>query len=93
LRFPILFADHISKHYTIHSNRLRVIQRGVDLKLFDPNVRKTQRLINLAQEWRLPDDLPLILFPGRITRWEGQETFINALAALPTSPFFCCDFR
>ena len=82
-------ADHICRNYeTIHTNRLRVIHRGVDLKLFDPYARKPHRVIELAKEWRLPDDLPLILFPGRITRWKGQEAFIKALAALPHRRFF-----
>src|SRR5688572_4933273 len=67
-------AEHICKNYkNMHSSRLRVIPRGVDLKLFDPYANKTQRLIELAREWRLPDDLPIILFPARITRWKGQE--------------------
>lgn len=82
-------AEHIKKNYpTAKASRLRVIQRGVDLKLFNPYAQKTQRVIELAREWRLPDDLPLILFPGRITRWKGQEAFIKALAALPHRRFF-----
>jgi glycosyltransferase involved in cell wall biosynthesis len=32
--------------------------------------------------------LPLILFPGRITRWKGQDVFLKALALLPHRNFF-----
>ncbi len=81
-------ADHIQQNYTIHSDRLRVIHRGVDLKLFNPFGHSPQRMIQLAREWRLPDDLPLVLFPGRITRWKGQDVFIKALARLPHRHFF-----
>ncbi len=33
-------------------------------------------------------ELPIILFPGRITRWKGQDVFLRALAALPNRNFF-----
>src|SRR5262249_23306279 len=53
-----------------------------------PGNISTQRMIALAKEWRLPDALPLILFPGRISRWKGQDVFIKALAQLPHRNFF-----
>lgn len=81
-------ADHIVKNYTVDPSRLRIIHRGVDLKLFNPFSHVPQRMIELAKQWRLPDELPLILFPGRITRWKGQDVFIKALAALPHRHFF-----
>jgi len=81
-------AEHIQKNYTIDPHRLRIIPRGVDLKLFNPFGHSPQRMIELAKQWRLPDELPLILFPGRITRWKGQHVFIKALAALSHRHFF-----
>jgi glycosyltransferase involved in cell wall biosynthesis len=81
-------AQHIRAHYAVDTSRVRIIHRGVDLKLFDPFKHSPQRMIVLAKEWRLPDDLPVIIFPGRITRWKGQDVFIRALAALPHRHFF-----
>ena len=81
-------ADHILKNYEMDANRLRVIHRGVDLKLFTPLGHSPQRMIDLMQEWRLPDSLPLILFPGRFARWKGQDVFVKALAQLPHRNFF-----
>ena len=81
-------ADHINKHYQIDPERLRVIHRGVDLKWFNPFAHSPQRMIELTRQWRLPDELPLILFPGRITRWKGQDVFLRALARLPHRKFF-----
>lgn len=81
-------AEHIRKNYAPSPDALRVIHRGVDLKLFNPFGHSPQRMIQLAKEWRLPDHLPLILFPGRITRWKGQDVFLNALARLPHRHFF-----
>ncbi|MEQ1789808.1 MAG: glycosyltransferase family 4 protein [Rickettsiales bacterium] len=81
-------ADHIQQNYEINSEKLRIIHRGVDLQLFNPNAHSAQHMIDLAKEWRLPEDLPLILFPGRFARWKGQEVFIKAIAKLPHRNFF-----
>ena len=81
-------SDHIRKNYRMDESRLRVIHRGVDLKLFNPFAHSPQRMIELTKEWRLPEELPLILFPGRITRWKGQDVFLKGLAALPHRNFF-----
>lgn len=81
-------AEHIKKYYGTEASRVRVIHRGVDLKLFHPGNHSPQRMIDLAKEWRLPEDRPLILFPGRLTRWKGQEIFIKALMQLPHRNFF-----
>jgi glycosyltransferase involved in cell wall biosynthesis len=81
-------ADHIRHNYKMNMEQLRVVHRGVDLKVFNPFSHSPQRMIELTKEWRLPDELPLILFPGRITRWKGQDVFIRALARLPHRHFF-----
>lgn len=81
-------CQHIRSHYKMDESRLRIIHRGVDLKLFNPFAHSPQRMIELTKEWRLPEELPLILFPGRITRWKGQDVFLKALAALPHRNFF-----
>jgi glycosyltransferase involved in cell wall biosynthesis len=81
-------AEHIMANYEMDQSRLRVVHRGVDLTLFNPNAYSAQRMIDLAQEWRLPEDLPLILFPGRFARWKGQEVFVRALAQVPHRDFF-----
>lgn len=81
-------AEHIRQNYEIDEQKLRVIHRGVDLQLFNPKTHSTQHMIELCKQWRLPEELPLILFPGRFARWKGQEVFIKALAKLPHRNFF-----
>jgi glycosyltransferase involved in cell wall biosynthesis len=82
-------ADHIEKNYQVDSSIIRIIHRGVDLSLFDPKRIIPQRMIDLTTRWRVPDDLPLIVMPARITRWKGQHILIEALAQLPHRHFFC----
>ena len=44
-------------------------------------------MIQLSQQWRLPDGLPVVLLPGRLTRWKGQTVLIEALARLQRDDF------
>lgn len=81
-------AQHILDNYPVNPEHIRIIQRGVDLRLFTPDLFSHQRMETLVKEWRLPLDLPIVLFPGRITRWKGQDVFLRALAALPHRNFF-----
>ncbi|MEO0036320.1 MAG: hypothetical protein RLZZ501_2343, partial [Pseudomonadota bacterium] len=63
-------------------DRIRVVPRGIDLSRFDPARVSPERIIQLAQKWRLPDGYPVIMLPGRLTRWKGQAVLIEAIARL-----------
>lgn len=82
-------AGHIVRNYGIDASRIDVVPRGIDLVRFDPEKIHRDRMIKLAGEWRLPDDKPIILLPGRLTRWKGQAELLDALAKLPGQNFFC----
>lgn len=75
-------GEHISQHYRTEAERVRVIPRGVDLTLFSPDAVSRLRLARLATDWRLPEDAPVILMPGRLTNWKGQRLMIEAMARL-----------
>lgn len=75
-------AEHARRIYGLAAERIRVIHRGVDLTKFDPNRVSQERIIQLANRWRLPDGYPVIMLPGRLTRWKGQRVLIEALALL-----------
>lgn len=68
---------------------VRVIPRGIDLDAFDPWAVSPERLAALAQAWRLPDGMPVVMMPGRLTRWKGQEVLIDALARLGRHDLRC----
>ena len=82
-------AEHAIATYGIAPERVRVIERGVDLLRFDPQRISQERIIRLAREWRLPDDRPVVMLPGRLTRWKGQLDLIAALALLGRSDLCC----
>lgn len=75
-------ADHMQARYPIEPERIRVVHRGIDIDIFDPNKVSQERIIQLATRWRLPDGYPVVMLPGRLTRWKGQEVLIEALAML-----------
>lgn len=80
-------ADHIRRHYKIDPDRLTVVPRGVDLALFDPSVVPGARVIKLSEEWRLPDGVPVVMLPGRLTRWKGQRLLLEALTRIDRRDF------
>jgi glycosyltransferase involved in cell wall biosynthesis len=75
-------AEHVKTHYGVPAERIQVIHRGVDLDIFAPQSVPVQRILALSQRWRLPDGVPVIMLPGRLTRWKGQGIFLEALAKL-----------
>ena len=82
-------AGHIRKIYGVPSSNIRVIPRGIDLDKFDATKISQERRIKLANEWRLPDDMSIIMLPGRLTRWKGQTIFIEAIKKLGRSDVKC----
>jgi len=82
-------ADHMRRHYGADDSRIRVVPRGIDFGQFDPARASSERIIKLATEWRLPDGIPVIMLPGRLTRWKGQTVVIDALARLGRDDMRC----
>lgn len=82
-------AGLIRQRYGIPAAVIRVIYRGVELERFDPAQVSAERVVALATQWRLDDGLPVVMLPGRLTRWKGQTVFIEAIAKLNRSNIRC----
>lgn len=80
-------ARHIQDVYKVDPARLVRIHRGVDETIFDPAAVPAPRMIQLAEDWRLPDDAPVVMLPGRLTRWKGQMVFLEALRRMSRQDF------
>lgn len=80
---------HIQETYQSDGTRIRVIHRGIDIDLYSGDKVAPERLIRLSERWRLPDGVPVIMLPGRMTRWKGQTLLLRALAELKTRPVRC----
>ncbi len=82
-------AKYIQSNYPIDPERLRLVHRGIALEKFHPSMVSAERMITIANEWRIPDGAPVIMLPGRITRWKGHHILLQALHMLKRSDVFC----
>jgi len=74
--------SHIKKNYTEYidaKKKLLVIFRGINLDYFDPTTKLDSDEKKLLQKWQIKKDKKIILLPGRLTEWKGQEIFIEAV--------------
>ncbi len=89
----IAISHHIARmietRHGVDPARIRVIPRGVDPAVFDPDAVAPARMAALANRWRLPDGEPTIMLPGRLTRWKGQTVLIEALARMRHAEAVC----
>lgn len=82
-------AGHVRQFYGVPNERIRTIHRGVDINRFNAAHVTAQRVIQLANAWRLTEGYPVVMLPGRLTRWKGQTVFIEAIAKLQRHDIRC----
>jgi glycosyltransferase involved in cell wall biosynthesis len=80
-------ADHIQRHYGTPRRKIRLIHRGIDSDYFHPSKVSADRIARLKGKWELDGRLPIIMLPGRVTRWKGHAVFIRALASIRDIPW------
>ena len=81
--------DHLIKQYQSYPwfdpSNVRLIERGIDLHYFDPEAISQERLIHLRKVWDIPQNMRLILLPGRLSRSKGHRVLIQALSKMKES--------
>jgi glycosyltransferase involved in cell wall biosynthesis len=75
-------AEEMTRRHRVGADRLRVIPRGVDPAIFDPDAIVVNRLIRLTQAWRLPDGQRTVVLPARISPTKGQDLLLRAVARM-----------
>ena len=74
--------SHISENYQKFLNskkKFLVIFRGINTEYFDSDTIKKKDIDKLKATWKIEDNKKIILLPGRLTAWKGQEMFIEAI--------------
>ena len=77
--------SHIKENYSKYlSNKKKflVIFRGINTNYFNPKKIKESDKNLLKKKWNITDEKKIILLPGRLTEWKGQEMFIEAISLL-----------
>tara|TARA_Y100000591_G_scaffold136387_1_gene116972 strand:+ start:1265 stop:2419 length:1155 start_codon:yes stop_codon:yes gene_type:complete len=74
--------SHIKENYSEFidlKKKLLVIFRGINVDYFDQTSTIESDEIKLKKKWEIQDNRKVILMPGRLTSWKGQELFIEAI--------------
>ena len=82
-------AELIQERHGLPSGRIRVIPRGVDTEAFDLDAVAPERVARLREEWKLPAGRPVVLLPGRLSRWKGGEVLVEAMRWTRTQGLLC----
>ena len=70
--------DNYSK-YLSHNKKFLVIFRGINTEYFDPTTTLEHDENKLLKNWGLNRGKKIVLMPGRLTSWKGQELFIESI--------------
>ena len=74
--------SHIKENYSEFlkpSKKFLVIFRGINVDYFDPSTKLENEEKKLLEQWKIKKEKKIILMPGRLTSWKGQELFIEAI--------------
>ena len=82
-------TKHILNNYNINQEKVVTIHRGINLDNFNHLKVSDERLISFCNRFNIPEDNFIILLPGRITRWKGHKTLIEAVAMLGREDIVC----
>ena len=74
--------SHIKENYS-HlidiKKKFLVIFRGINVDYFDATTMIETEEKKLKKKWEILENRKIILMPGRLTSWKGQELFLEAI--------------
>ncbi len=74
--------SHIKENYSEFikfNKKFLVIFRGINIDYFDSSTKLETDEKKLLQKWEINKEKKIILVPGRLTSWKGQELFIESI--------------
>jgi len=77
--------SHINNNYSKYldpKKKFLVIFRGINTEYFDESTTLESDEDKLLKKWNLKRGKKIILLPGRLTSWKGQDLFIEAINIL-----------
>ena len=79
--------SHIKENYSEilqSKKKFLVIFRGINIDYFDPTTKLETEEKNLLKSWEIKKEKKIILVPGRLTSWKGQELLIESVNLVNT---------
>ncbi|MDA9598768.1 glycosyltransferase family 4 protein [Candidatus Pelagibacter sp.] len=74
--------SHIKDNYSEYLNmkkKFLVIFRGINVDYFDKSTKTENEEKKLLENWSIEESKKIIILPGRLTSWKGQELFLEAI--------------
>ena len=74
--------SHIKENYSEilqSKKKFLVIFRGINVDYFDPTTKLETEEKKLLKSWEIKKEKKIILVPGRLTSWKGQELLIESV--------------
>ena len=74
--------SHIKENYSEFldtKKKFLVIFIGINIDYFDPTTKVENEENKLLKTWEINENKKIILMPGRLTYWKGQELFLEAI--------------
>ena len=74
--------SHIKENYSEFlksTKKFLVIFRGINTDYFDASTKLESEEKEILQKWQINKEKKIVLMPGRLTSWKGQELFIEAI--------------
>ncbi len=74
--------SHIKENYSEYLNvkkKFLVIFRGINVDYFDASTKIEADENKLLKSWEINEKKKIILMPGRLTSWKGQELFLESI--------------
>ncbi len=75
-------ANPLIEQFDIPRERVVVIPRSVDTELYDADAVEPDRIGALRESWGVEPSKPIVLVPGRVAPWNGQDVVVEAARAL-----------
>jgi glycosyltransferase involved in cell wall biosynthesis len=80
--------QHILDNYKIDKELISLIHGGFNVREFSPDAVSPERIRFLREKWLFGhDNKPIIILPGRLTQWKGQDLLIESLALIKSQDF------
>ncbi len=85
-----VIKDHILQYYGVDESKISLVHGGFSVKDFQPENVTEERIDALRKQWlRGYEGKKVIILPGRLTLWKGQELLIESLTQLQQDNIVC----
>jgi len=76
---PFIF-HHIKKNYKNVMDKVQLVNRGVDIKIYNRDALEEKRTSYLRDHWKIEKDKPILIFPARLSPIKGHLLIVEAIA-------------